>query len=552
MNSDNLPKTQSSFKKWLSLFVLSLAVAIVVIDGTVLNVSIQNIINDLGTDLKSIQWAITSYSLVLAALTIFGGRLGDLFGRKKMFVLGAVIFGIGSLVTALSQNIGMLILGWSVIEGIGAALMIPASSALLVSNFEGEDRGKAFAIYGATAGAASAFGPILGGYLTTAFSWRWAFGINLFVVAILALGSVIVKGYHEKPHKINLDLIGVFLSSFGLTSITYGIIESSTYGWIQAKKAFEFMGNSYDLGGISVTIYAIMLGLLVLVGFVFWELREEKLGNDPLVSMKIFLNRGFSVGIVNLSLLFAGISGLFTYGLAIFYQAVLGLSAFDSGVGFIPLSIATFIGAPLSNTFAKKIGQKRIVQVGIFLGAVGSVVIYYTIGVDTTRVNMIPGLFIFGLGLGLIVAQITNLILSSVPVKQVGVASGVNGTIREVGRSFGTALIGAVFLATLGSSITDKINNDANLNKLPVAAKQSIIDKVSNGDTSSSRSNSGNTSETVNNAIKKDIQESIVDGSRIAVAYTGVILLISFLVSFTLPSGKELSAESIKSAELIE
>lgn len=542
----------SGFKKWLSLFVLSLAVAIVVIDGTVLNVSIQNIITDLGTDLKSIQWAFTSYSLVLAALTIFGGRLGDLFGRKKMFVLGAIIFGIGSLVTALAPNIGILILGWSVIEGIGAALMIPASSALLVSNFEGEDRGKAFAIYGATAGAASAFGPILGGYLTTAFSWRWAFGINVFVVAILALGSLIVKGYHQKPHKISLDLIGVFLSSLGLTSITYGIIESSAYGWIKAKKAFEIFGSSYDLGGVSITIIAIIFGLLVLAGFVYWELQLEQKGVDPLISMKIFLNKGFSSGIVNISLLFAGVSGLFTYGLAIFYQAVLGLTAFESGIGFIPLSIATFIGAPLSNSVSKKYGQKRVVQTGIFLAAVGAVIIYFTLGIDATRWTLVPGLLVFGLGFGLIVAQITNIILSSVPVAQVGVASGINGTIREVGRSFGTALIGAVFIATLGSSISDKVYSDPALTNVPDSVKQSIVSKASEGDTASGKQNNSNTSQEIKNALQKDLKQSIVEGSKVAIAYTSVFLIISFFISFTLPDGHELSSEEIKAAEVMD
>ncbi|MEI6728506.1 MAG: DHA2 family efflux MFS transporter permease subunit [bacterium] len=542
----------SGFKKWLSLFVLALAVAIVVIDGTVLNVSIVNITNDLGTDLKSIQWAFTSYSLVLASLTIFGGRLGDLFGRKKMFVLGAIIFGIGSLVTALAPNIGILILGWSIIEGIGAALMIPASSALLVSNFEGEDRGKAFAIYGATAGAASAFGPILGGYLTTAFSWRWAFGINIFVVAILALGSIIVKGYHQKPHKISLDLLGVFLSSLGMGSITYGIIESSTYGWLQAKKAFEFMGSSYDLAGISITTYGVIFGLLVLVAFVFWELRQENLGNSPLISMKIFLNKGFSIGIINVSLLFAGVSGLFTYGLAIFYQVVLGLSAFDSGIGFIPLSLATFLGAPLSNAIAKKIGQKRIVQVGILFGALGSLIIYFTLSLEATRISLIPGLFVFGLGFGLMIAQVTNLILSSVPVTQAGVASGINGTVREVGRTFGTALIGAAFLATLSSTISDKINSNKALAKTPEPIKQMVVTRVGLGDSSVLKQIPDVVGDQAKNEIIKEAHRSYVDGGKIAIIYTGVFLLVSFLISFTLPEGHELSDKEIVAAEVMD
>ena len=366
-----------NLKKWGSLIILALAVAIVVIDGTVLNVSISSIVRDLNTDLKNIQWAITSYSLVLAALTIFGGKLGDIFGRKRMFIMGALIFGIGSLVTALSPNVNILVLGWSLIEAIGAALMIPASSALIVSNYEGKDRGLAFGIYGATAGIGAAAGPILGGFLTSTFSWRWVFGINLFVVLALVLGSRIVKNYAVPSKKVNLDYFGVVLSSLGLVSLTYGIIESSTYGWIESKKAFEFAGNFSNLGGLSISFYTILLGLILIAGFVFWEIYLENVKKlEPLISMKIFLNRQFSFGIGVITILFAGFTGILTFGVVLFYQYVFNLSALESGIGLIPLSLGSFIIAPLSAKIAEKISAKITVQIGLVIAIIGCIVLF--------------------------------------------------------------------------------------------------------------------------------------------------------------------------------
>src|SRR5437588_1043272 len=189
------------FHKWGELMVLSLALAIIIIDSTLLNVSLSTLIRDLHTNLQSLQWVISAYSLILAALTVTGGRMGDLFGRKKMFMGGAVIFVIGAVVASISHSFPVLLLGESIIEGIGAALMMPATASLLVSKYRGHDRAIAFGIWGGVAAAASAIGPILGGFLTTHFSWRWGFRINLFVVALLLLGSVIVEDKQQSEGK---------------------------------------------------------------------------------------------------------------------------------------------------------------------------------------------------------------------------------------------------------------------------------------------------------------------------------------------------------------
>src|SRR5438046_8824087 len=204
-----------SMKKWLPLSVLCLAIAIIIIDSTLLNVSLSTLVRELHTNLQSLQWVISAYALMLAALTVTGGRMGDLFGRKRMFQLGAIIFAAGSFVASISRNVPVLLIGESIIEGVGAALMMPATASLLVAKYRGHDRALAFGIWGAVAAAASAVGPILGGFLTTHFSWRWGFRINLFVVALLLIGSMIIDDRQEREGK-GIDWIGVLLSAAGL------------------------------------------------------------------------------------------------------------------------------------------------------------------------------------------------------------------------------------------------------------------------------------------------------------------------------------------------
>ena len=230
---------ESRFRKWGALGVLSLALAIIIIDSTLLNVSLSTLIRELHTNLQKLQWVISAYSLMLAALTVTGGRMGDLFGRKRMFMGGAVVSVVGAFVASISHSFPVLLLGESIIEGIGAALMMPATASLLVQKYRGHDRAIAFGIWGGVAAAASAIGPILGGFFTTHYSWRWGFRINIFVCAVLLAGSFLVEDT-ERPREKSIDWIGVLLSSAGLFCVVFGIIESESYGWIRARKPFPF------------------------------------------------------------------------------------------------------------------------------------------------------------------------------------------------------------------------------------------------------------------------------------------------------------------------
>lgn len=521
--------------KWGILLTLCLAIAIIVIDGTVLNVSITAIVKDLNSNIKDITWAQTLYSLMLAALGIFGGRLGDLFGRRRAFVIGAIIFGIGSLMTALAPNIGILILGWSVVEGVGAALMTPASSALIVSNFKPKDRGKAFGIYGATAGIASAIGPILGGFLTTNASWRWAFGINLVVVLALCLGATKLKEYSENSKKPDFDPIGFILSATGLSALTYGIIESSTYGWLGAKKAFELMGNSYNLPfGLSASFYFIFSGVILALTYIWWEIQYEKQGKEPLVSMRLFQNRGFSSGILTTSILFAGFTGLIAFGAGFFFQTVLGLGAFDSGIGTFPISLGVFIMAALSNKLTHKISPRTITQIGFVLSIIASFWLYNSFSLSADRLTLAPILFLFGLGFGMIVSQLTNITLSTIPVTQAGSASGINGALRDVGRTIGTALIGAAFISTVSASIISGLNSNS---VIPQPVKDKITQNVSSGDTNYGISDSSDSSKKTNvtNEIEKTTKLAIIEGNKTSITFVLYSLILCLGTTLLIP-----------------
>jgi MFS family permease len=240
---------------------------------------------------------------------------------------------VGSFIASISNSVPTLMIGESIVEGIGAALMMPATASLLVAKYRGHDRALAFGIWGGVAAAASAVGPILGGFLTTHFSWRWGFRINVFVVAVLLLGSFVL-GEEPAARRKSIDWLGVFLSALGLFAIVFGIIEASSHGWIQASQPFVLAGRELPLGGLSITPFAIVFGLLVLAGFAFWERHVERAGGTPIVSTHLFRNRGFVAGASVVGVVMLGQNGLI-FSLPVFLQSVRRLDAFHTGLEII-------------------------------------------------------------------------------------------------------------------------------------------------------------------------------------------------------------------------
>lgn len=533
----------SPTRKWATLVVLSLALAIIIIDTTILNVSLGTIIKEFNTDIQSIQWVITAYSLALAALTITGGRLGDLFGRKKMFVLGAVVFAIGSFITSISHNIPTMIWGESIIEGVGAAMMMPATASLLVSTFKGRERALAFGVWGGIAAASAAIGPIVGGYLTSNYSWRWAFRINVFVALVLVIGSFIIREFRDTEEKPKLDFIGVILSSLGMLSLVFGIIEASKYGWWFAKEQFITLGHTFNFGSYSVVPISMALGVTILTLFMLWERFVQKQGNTPLVSLKLFSNRQYASGVFTTMLLSLSQAGLI-FALPVFLQAVRSLDAYHTGLSLLPLSLTALIAAPLAAVVSHKIKPKYLIQTGLIAQGASFWFLREGISTTSTTASIAPGLILFGLGMGFVMSQITNMTMSAVSVQEAGEASGVNNTFRQLGQTLGSAILGSILLTALAANLTSGVNAS---NVIPEQAKpqinQAIAGQSSSFEFGGSTAIGENVPPQIAEEIKSISQQATVDANKRSLGFGVLFALLALLASIALPSSSQLERE---------
>lgn len=526
---------KTGVRKWLPLVVLLLALFIIVLDTTIINVSMKSIITDLHTNLKAVQWVITGYALMLAAFMITGGRMGDIFGRKRMFRIGAVVFGIGSLLASRSHSAPMLLASVALIEGAGAAMMMPSTAALILAEYRGKDRALAFGMFGAVAGTAATIGPLLGGFLTTHYSWRWNYLINPMVVIVLLIGSRLLQESHEH-HSHRPDIASIFLSAFGLASMVYGIIESSTYGWVQAKSAYEIANHHFGLAGLSISVYTLALGVLFLVLFLWRQGRLQGRGRIPLISLDIFKNRQFMAG-TTVILIVAMTQFGFIFILPIFLQGMLGKDAFHTGLSMLPFSLSVMVAGPLSGILVGKanVPPKLMIMLGLVISVVGAVVLHYEFSDTATAVTIIPGQILFAVGFGLAFSQLANLTLSAVSVQQAGEASGLNNTFRQVGASLGQALIGALLLSALATQLNKDV---AASSVLPPPAKAHVAAvAVASAESLGTQDASAvtTTPKPVQREITRIKNDAIIKGVRTGLVGTISVALLALILSLRLP-----------------
>ncbi len=493
----------------------------------------ETLIRELHTTLQSLQWVISAYSLTLAALTVTGGRLGDIFGRRRMFRLGAFLFAVGSFVASISGSVPTLILGESIVEGIGAAMMMPATASLLVAKYRGHDRALAFGIWGGVAAAASAVGPILGGFLTTHYSWRWGFRINVGVVALLLLGSTVIDD-EPAAGKKTLDGVGVLLSALGLLAVVFGIIEASSYGWVRAIKPFAVAGREISLNGFSIVPFAIFVGLLILAVFVLWERRVERHGGMPIVSTQIFKNRSFVAGASVVGVMMLAQNGVI-FSLPVFLQSVRNLDAFHTGLMLLPMSVLLLVISPTAAALSKRIPHKRLIQMGLAVNFFALLLLRWALGVTTPLAALLPGLALYGIGLGLVLSQINNLTLSAVPVEEAGEASGVTNTFRQIGSALGSAIIGSVLLTSIVVDLQGAVGASA---QIPPAAKPGI-DAMLRQQSSSLAFGAGGMFDRLPPATRTQMlaerRVAVTSGNRKALLYGAGFILLGLLVSTRLP-----------------
>jgi EmrB/QacA subfamily drug resistance transporter len=437
----------------LILLVLSLSLAIIVIDATIVIVAQYRISQDFKINLKNLEWITSLYSLVFGSFLLTWGKLSDEFGRKRIFISGISLFIAGSIIDGFSQDLTQILLG-RVIQGFGAAMASPSTLSILTTTFTGKARGVAFGIWGATAGAAAVLGPVLGGYFTSTagFTWRWAFFINIPIGIVALVGAAFaIKETRFKDPKYSTDYPGLILITVGLSSLLFGFIEAQTYGWIVPATDFAVGGLSWSASNpVSLPLVSIMTGLVLLAGFALYEVRRLRRGRVPLFDFSLLKFKGFRYGLFTVTIVAMGEFGA-VFIISIFLQTVKGLSAFNAGLTFLPMAISVFIFAPVAGLLATRFGPKWIVTAGMTLEAIALFSLSQIISVDNPVYYLYPILVIYGAGVGLAISQLTSTVLLSIPWQKAGVGSGANNTVRQIGSAFGIAVIGAVLVAQIST-----------------------------------------------------------------------------------------------------
>ena len=431
-------KGETGFE-WGVLSIVCMAVFIMVIDTTIMNVSITALVEELQTTLPAIQAIIAIYALIMASFMLIGGKLQDVMGRKRAFLFGILLYGVGTFVASISWNATVLLIGWSILEGLGAVFMMPATTTFITSAYQGRDRAFAFGMWGGIGAAGAAFGPIIGGYLTTYFSWRWAFRLELLVVVIILLFSRLLSDSKPTFTWRDMDIIGTILSFAGLGAIVIGIL------LMRNRAAWDYL------------LVIIGLGIVLMAIFYFWQKRRRVRGKIPLVDVGIFKNRLFVLGNVVGTMQGIVIAG-FLFIVPVFLQNVTGATAFETGLALLPMSIVVFVFSIGATRLSTYISPKYTMLAGIGISLAGSMMLRDVFGLYTTIPDIILPSVVFGSGIGLILSQVSNLTLSAVPAGQSTDAAGVLNTFRQLGTSLGTALIGVILLIVIVSGLFSGVN----------------------------------------------------------------------------------------------
>jgi EmrB/QacA subfamily drug resistance transporter len=436
-------------RRWVTLGIVITAAFIVVLDNSILNVAIPTIMRDFDTTLPSLQWVVTGYALTFATFLIVGGRLGDVYGHRRIFIIGAALFGVGSLIAALSQGVPALVFGEAVIEGLGASLMLPSTLAILSGTFRGRERVTAFAMWGATAGVGAAFGPVIGGFLTTNYSWRWAFIINVIVAPIAIVGAMLfMKRGQRSERQLSIDIPGAALIAVGMFLLVLALSEGGRYGWITPLQDFT-IGNVVvwpETAPIAITPVLILISACVLYAFVRLERSKERRDASPLFEFSHLALPTFRNGLITAMVISMGQLGV-VFVLPLFLQDGKHLTAAENGYWMLPTGLFIILGAQLGGRLGRRVGPTVVVRVGVAMEAIGIVLVALVISPDITALHLVPGFAMYGMGIGFAAPQLTNVVLSQIPDRSTGVASGANATVRQVGSALGVAIIGALVTA---------------------------------------------------------------------------------------------------------
>ena len=518
--------------KKTALVALAIAQFVMVLDQSVMNVSISQLVADFDTTVTTIQAVITLYCLVMAMLMMTGGKIGDIIGRRRAFRIGLVIYAVGSATTALAPTVGVLALGWSVLEGIGAALVLPALAALIAGNFEGAQRKAAYAVIGGVAGAGIAIGPILGGWATTELSWRVVFAGEVVLVAIiLALTPKVADALRDGPAP-RLDVVGSVLSATGIGAMVLGVLQSSTWGFLTPKD------SPVEPFGFSLAVFVVIGGALLLWAFVAWSHHREVRELDPLVHLRLFQVLPLRSGLIGMFTQNLVLMGVF-FVVPLYLQLVIGLDALDTGLRMLPISITMFAFSAIGSRLSAKVSVRTLVRAGLITSTVAIVVLLATIDPELRDVGFAISMALLGVGMGLIVSQLGNVVQSSVDASGRGEDGGLQYTGQQLGSSVGVALIGAIVLAGLTNVFVSHIESDERIapevaQQVSVAAGNGV-DFVPSDQLVTAAADAG-IDATSAAAIVDDYEKAQLRALKTGLLATGVLALLSLMSTRGLPS----------------
>jgi MFS family permease len=525
-------------RKWVPIILLASGQFVMTLDSSVMNVSISQIVADLNTSIQGVQAAITLYTLVMAAFMLAGAKLGDILGRNRTFAIGLGVYGLGTVITAVSPSLAVLLFGWSLVEGLGAVMVIPAIAALTAASYEGRDRALAFSLIGAMTAIAVAAGPLIGGFVTTNYSWRWVFVGEAVVVVVLLLFRRMIPTAPSAERRPQMDYVGAGLSAVGLGLVVFGILMSSSWGFLQPRGALTIGGTEVTPLGFSVVPFLILGGLAALGGLAVWEDRRHRLGLDRLIDMSLLRIERLRAGLLTIGGQQLVLMGTF-FVLPVYLQIVLGFDAFETGKRLLPLSAAMLVAALLGPRLAGRRSPRMVAQLGLIAISAGAVVMLATLDVDLNDTGFRTALVLMGIGAGLLASQLGNVIMSSVDPSKTSEAGGLQGTALNLGASIGTALIGAVLIVGLINGFNSRLADNPSVSP---AVRETISANTQEGidivpvEEAENRAAQGGLSQQEASAVAAEYQDAELDALRQSLGAVAFIALISLWFTRRLPT----------------
>lgn len=465
------PVEPSADRRWWSLAVLAAGLSMIVLDGTIVGVALPTIIRDLALDLTDAQWVSSLYAMVFAALLLTFGRVADRLGRRTVFVAGIVVFALGSVLAGVAGD-GATLIGSRALQGVGGAMILPTTLSTVNATFRGADRARAFGVWGAVMAGMAAIGPLLGGWLTTSFDWRWIFYVNVPFGLLILLGTAYaVPQTTGAPAGPGLDVDGLLTSGLGMALVVFGLIEGTSLGWWTPTTDFTVLGLTWPATApVSIAPVAIALGLVFLGLFVLWERHRARNGRDALLDLTLFRIRTFSWGNTTAMAVAAGEFAL-VFLLPLHLVNVLGLDVLGAGLVLAAMALGAFFSGAQARHLAARWTPPTVVLIGLGLELLGVLVTLALLGPDASPWLVAATLVVYGVGLGLASAQLTSTVLADVPTEQSGSASATQSTARQVGSAIGTALAGSTLAVGLAHTLPDRL---AGIAGLPASVAQSL------------------------------------------------------------------------------